>query len=111
MHRAGDQVINNRKCRYCDNHADETKESAKEENRKQYPETRKSCRIAQDLRSQNIAVKLLQKQNPDEEIHTLERTDQEYQERCRYRTDERSKKRYHIRHTDNDAQKHRERHI
>ena len=62
MHCPGNQVVNDCKSRNCDNHSDKAEQASEEQNGKQHPETRKPRGVSQYLRSEDIAVKLLEQQ-------------------------------------------------
>ena len=64
---------------------------------------------SQDLWPQDVAVKLLQRKNKDQQIDHFQRAHHEHQQRRRHRTDKRPEKRNDVRHADDGADQHSER--
>ena len=67
--------------------------------------------VPQDLRTQNVPVKLLEHQNKNNKIDAFDRTDHQDQNRSRNRPDKRPEKRNDIRHADHHADQHGIRHV
>ena len=59
--------------RHTEQHARESPQPAKYQNGKYHPEGTKPSRIAEDLRSDNIAVDLLENKDENEKVHSLQR--------------------------------------
>ena len=95
--------VNNCKDRDADNHSDESEESAAYQHREQYPEASQACAVSQDLRSQDVAVKLLERDDEYDEIQAVHRVDHQKQQRRRDRSDERSEERDDVRDADDAA--------
>ena len=104
-HISGYQPVYDRKCRHADDHSHKAKKPSKEQDGKQDPETGKSRGIPQDLRSQDIAVKLLQYQDEYKKIQALHGAYHQDQEGAWNRSDKGSEKRNDIGHADNHADK------
>ncbi len=111
VHRLRRQLADHREGRHADDHAHRPQDPAEEKDRKQHPETGKPRGIPKDLRSQDIAVKLLDQKDQHQEDQALFRTYQQQEQRARDRADERSEERYDIRHADDHADQHRIRHL
>ena len=59
--------------RHAEQHARKSPQPAKYQNGKYHPEGTKAGRIAEDLRSDNIAVDLLENKDENEKVHSLQR--------------------------------------
>ena len=60
VNQTADDAVNDGEERNAQHHAGKAKQAAEEDDGEQYPEGRKAGAFAQDLGSQNVAVKLLQ---------------------------------------------------
>ena len=98
----GQHAVQHGKQRHADHHAREAHHAAEQQNGEHDPEARQSGGVAEDFRSEDIAVKLLQQQHKNDEIQRLHRTDDHDQNGTRNRTDERPEKRDNIGHTDDN---------
>ncbi len=94
---------------YTDEHTQRAHDAAAYQNGKDDPQRAQIQRVAQDLGTKEIAVKLLQDQDEDTHPDSQNRIDQQGDADSRYRTDERTKVRDHIGHTEDQAQDQRKR--
>ena len=80
-----EQVVKDRKQRYADDHSHKAPQGAEPQNGKHDPDGRQAHGISEDLRAQEVPVKLLQHDHIDEENDSLDRRDREDQDRGRDR--------------------------
>ena len=73
-----DQIIDNGKAGNCDNHSHKSEQASEDQNGEQHPEACEAGRVSENFRSQNIAVKLLQNQDPYQQNETLDRAYQKH---------------------------------
>lgn len=71
VEKGADTGVDNCKQRYADNHSQYAHQTAKQRDGKDDPEAGESCRASKNLGPQNIAVKLLQQQNEENEVQAV----------------------------------------
>ena len=97
-----DDVIDDRKERNTDDHADEAPQTAEKQDGKQDPEAGKAGGVAEDLRADDVAVQLLQDQDEEDEPDGLDRVLDQNQQGGRDGTDERAEEGDNVRHANDD---------
>ena len=105
------QIINQCANRGSDDHAQKTENAAKQQQRKNDPEFVDANIASHDPRTDNIAVHLLQNQNKNQEIQTLQRIHQQNQKCGGNRSQKRTEERNNIGDADNDGNQQGIRHI
>lgn len=89
-------VINDREQRHTDDHAKDAPQPAEQDDGKQHPEAGQACAVAQNLRPNDVAVQLLQRQNKNHEPERLDGAFNQNQQRGRNRADDGAKEWNHI---------------
>ena len=106
-----DRGIDDHEHRHAQQHPPEAEQPCAEDDGEHDPEAVDADGAAEYFRSYDIAVKLLEDNDEDDEHKALERVDKQDDERARHGADERTEKRYHVRHAHNDAHQQCIRHI
>ena len=103
VHKGLHAGVEHGKDRYAHNHAENAEEASEDGDRKDNPEAGKPGGIAEDFRPEDIAVKLLDKDNQDTEIKRLPGINHQHKEGAGNTADPRTEKGNHIGHADNHA--------
>ena len=94
-----DIAVEYRKYRHTESHTREPKQTAADQYRYQYPEASDPYCVANDLRTDDIAVELLYHDDDDHKIECVYRVFEQQDEHRRDGADERSEERYYVCHT------------
>ena len=106
-----DDIVDHCKGGHTHEHSRESEQSTSQKDGENNPESGKPCTVAKDLRSNEIAVQLLQKKDKDNKIHTLQRICEHDQEGRWDRSYVGAEKRDHIGHAHDHADQHHIRHL
>ena len=98
----GEESVQRREQRNKGDHADKAEHSAADRDRKERPEHRHSEGISENLRAEDIAVKLLEQQNEDDKRDYLPRLGDQHEQTARHGAEDRAEERDDIRDTDNN---------
>ena len=93
------------KNRNANDHTWDSKDSTANKDGDNDQKTGKSCGITKNLRSKKISVKLLQEQDKNNKVNTLDRINQQNQQCTRHSTNIWTKERNYVRHAHNNTDK------
>ena len=103
--------VNDHEHRHAQQHPPEAEQPRAEDDGEHDPEAVYADGAAEDLRPDDVAVKLLENDDEDDEHKALERIDEQDDERARHRADERAEEGDDVRHADDDADEQRVGHV
>ena len=107
QHQLFHDIVDHGEHRHADQNADKSEKPAEHSDGKQYPEAGKSGAVCQQVRSQDVSVKLLENDDKNDEPHAFDRVAHQDQQRGRHGSDIRSKVGDDVCDAHNDAHQHR----
>ena len=100
------QTVQRGKHRHADDHAGDAQQIPAHDDGEQHPQSRNADGLAQDLRADKVAVKLLDDQNQDAEDQRLDGVDQQQDEDAGHRANKRAEHRDNVGDADEHADQH-----